>query len=127
MRYTSASLRVQLLFEPLPLLRTEDVRAGAGFIPMVAAIQENDFHSSSGRTKGVGGEHSRLFPARAFRWFIEEIEQEPLALDLVRVVLPTIALAVIMVIPRPQNAALFAERLVLGLVFLRAIASREIG
>src|SRR5205823_956278 len=118
--------RGQLLFQPLPLFRTQHVGGSAGFFSMVAAIEQNDFHSSSRRTKGVARKHARLFSARAFRRFIEEIEQEPLALDFVPVFLPAVAYAIIVIIPGTQDATLFAERFVIGLAFLRSISSRQI-
>src|SRR4051812_45422563 len=77
----------QLLFEPLPLFRSQHVGGGTRFLPMVPTVQQDDFHSFSRWTKRVGGENTDLLAPRTVWRFVQKIEQEPLALGLVRVLL----------------------------------------
>ena len=72
----------ELAFEPSPLVLAEHVGVRSGPFTKISAVEEDDFHLSTGRPETVGRKDAGLLAARAFRRLIEKIEQEPLALDL---------------------------------------------
>src|SRR5882762_1404853 len=95
-------------------------------IAIIPAIEQDDFPAFSGWAKTVAGKHTCLLPTRALERFIEEIQEKPLALDFVRIVLSAVLHAVVVIIPNPDDTALFAERFVLGIIFFSLVATRQI-
>ena len=117
----------QLLFQPLPLFCAERVGGRARFFPMITAIEKDDFHAFARGTKIISDVNSRLLSARTVRRFVEKIEEKPLALDFVQIVLSAILHTIVVIIPNADDMALFAKRFVIELFFFRAISALEIG
>src|SRR6266404_1164046 len=117
----------QLLFQPFPLFCAERVGGRARFFPMITTIEKNDFHAFAGGTKTISDINARLLSARTVRRFVEKIEEESLARDFVRIVLSAILNTIVVIIPNPDDTALFAERFVIGIIFFSLVAARQIG
>src|SRR5438067_1909704 len=94
---------------------------------MITTIEKNDFHPFACGTKTMSDVSARLLSTRTVRRFVEKIEEESLALDFVRIVLSAILNPIVIIIPNPDDAALFAERFVLGIIFFSLVAARQIG